>query len=160
MLRATCILFLFSGGVDLFIYYCILYTVFYLVIFLNQFIGDGNMLNTQLFVCDKWQIFHPFCHLSALFELCYSVLYHAELLWTLNYLLLFSHSVVSDALQPHGLQHTRLPVLHHLPELAQIMFIELVMPYNHLVLCRPLLLLPSIFPCIRVSSNESALCSK
>ena len=36
--------------------------------------------------------------------------------------------------------------------------IELVMPSNHLILCRPLLLLPSIFPIIRVFSNESALC--
>ena len=35
------------------------------------------------------------------------------------------------------------------------MFIELVMPSNHLILCRPLLLLPSIFPSIRVFSNES-----
>ena len=35
---------------------------------------------------------------------------------------------------------------------------ESVMPFNHLILCRPLLLLPSIFPCIRVFSNESALC--
>ena len=34
---------------------------------------------------------------------------------------------------------------------------ELVMPWNHLILCRPLLLLPSIFPSIRVFSNESAL---
>ena len=37
------------------------------------------------------------------------------------------------------------------------MSIELVMPSNHLILCRPLLLLPSIFPSIRVFSNESAL---
>ena len=36
--------------------------------------------------------------------------------------------------------------------------VELVMPSNHLVLCRPLLLLPSIFPSIRIFSNESALC--
>ena len=36
--------------------------------------------------------------------------------------------------------------------------IESVMPYNHLILCHPLLLLPSIFPSIRVFSNESALC--
>ena len=36
--------------------------------------------------------------------------------------------------------------------------IELVMPSNHLILCHPLLLLPSIFPSIRVFSNESALC--
>ena len=38
------------------------------------------------------------------------------------------------------------------------MFIELVMPFNHLILCHPLLLLPSIFPSIRFFSNESALC--
>ena len=42
--------------------------------------------------------------------------------------------------------------------LLKLMFIELVMPSNHLILCRPLLLLPSIFPSIRVFSNESALC--
>ena len=41
--------------------------------------------------------------------------------------------------------------------LPRLMSIELVMPSNHLILCRPLLLLPSIFPNIRVSSNESAL---
>ena len=38
------------------------------------------------------------------------------------------------------------------------MSIESVMPSNHLILCHPLLLLPSIFPSIRVFSNESALC--
>ena len=40
------------------------------------------------------------------------------------------------------------------------MSIELVMPSNHLLLCRPLLLLPSIFPSIRVFSSESALCMR
>ena len=43
---------------------------------------------------------------------------------------------------------------HSLPKL---MSIESVMPSNHLILCRPLLLLPSIFPSIRVFSNESVL---
>ena len=38
------------------------------------------------------------------------------------------------------------------------MSIQLMMPSNHLILCHPLLLLPSIFPSIRVFSNESALC--
>ena len=38
------------------------------------------------------------------------------------------------------------------------MFIKLVMPSNHLILCHPLLLLPSIFPSIRIFSNKSALC--
>ena len=42
--------------------------------------------------------------------------------------------------------------------LLKLMSIESVMPSNHLILCRPFLLLPSIFPSIRVFSNESALC--
>ena len=42
--------------------------------------------------------------------------------------------------------------------LLKLMSIESVMPSNHLILCRPLLLLPSVFPSIRVFSNESALC--
>ena len=42
--------------------------------------------------------------------------------------------------------------------LLQLMSIESVMPFNHLILCHPLLLLPSIFPSIRVFSSESALC--
>ena len=40
----------------------------------------------------------------------------------------------------------------------KLMSIELVMPSNHLILCRPLFLLPSIFPSIRVFSKESAVC--
>ena len=50
-----------------------------------------------------------------------------------------------------------LPVHHQLLEFTQNMSTESVMPSNHLILCRPLLLLPSIFPSIRVFSNESAL---
>ena len=42
--------------------------------------------------------------------------------------------------------------------LLKLMSIELVMPSNHLILCPPLLLLPSIFPSIRVFSSESVLC--
>ena len=45
----------------------------------------------------------------------------------------------------------------HSQSLLKLMFITLVMPSNHLILCHPLLLLPSIFPSIRVFSNESAL---
>ena len=59
-------------------------------------------------------------------------------------------------LQPHGLQHTSLPVHHW--SLIKIMSIKSVMPTNHLILCSPLLLLPSIFPSIKVFSKESALC--
>ena len=42
--------------------------------------------------------------------------------------------------------------------LLKLMSIELVMPYNHLILCHPLLLPPSIFPSVRIFSNESVLC--
>ena len=49
------------------------------------------------------------------------------------------------------------PVHHQLPELTQTRSMELVMPSNHLILCRPLLLLPSVFPSIRVFYNESVL---
>ena len=50
-----------------------------------------------------------------------------------------------------------LPVHHQLPSLLKLMFIESVMPSNHLILCRPLLL-PSIFPIIRIFFSESVLC--
>ena len=49
------------------------------------------------------------------------------------------------------------PVLHHLQMLLKLTPVESVMPSYHLILCRPLLLLPSIFPSIKVFSNESAL---
>ena len=50
------------------------------------------------------------------------------------------------------------PVHHNSRSVPKLMPIESVMPSNHLILCRPLLHLPSIFPSIRVFSNESALC--
>ena len=50
-----------------------------------------------------------------------------------------------------------LPVHHQCQEFTQLMSIELVMPSKHLLLCHPLLLPPSIFPSIRVFSNELAL---
>ena len=64
--------------------------------------------------------------------------------------LLFGHSVVSTSLRPRGLQHARLSSL-------KLRSIESVMPSSHLILCCPLLLLPSIPPSIRVFSNESTL---
>ena len=50
-----------------------------------------------------------------------------------------------------------LPVHHQLPEFTQLMSIESVMPSSHLILCRPLLLLPPIPPSIRVFSSEPTL---
>ena len=68
----------------------------------------------------------------------------------------FSHSVVSDSLQPHA--HQASLSITNPQSLLKLMCIKLVMPSNHLILCHPLLLPPSIFPSIRVFSNESILC--
>ena len=67
----------------------------------------------------------------------------------------FSHSVVSDSLRPHG--HQASLSITNSGSLLKLMSIESVMPSKHLILCHPLLLLPSIFPSIRVISNESVL---
>ena len=66
-------------------------------------------------------------------------------------------SVVSNSLWPRGPQDARLPCPSPTPWAYSLTSIELVMPSNHLILCHPLLLLPSIFPSIRVFSNESVL---
>ena len=64
---------------------------------------------------------------------------------------------MSDSLQPHGLQHARLPISSPTPGAYSNSSITSVMPPNHLILCHPLLLPPSIFPSIRVFSNKSAV---
>ena len=74
-------------------------------------------------------------------------------------MLLFSHYVVSDSLWPYGLHAAYHAALSFTISwsLLKPMSIESVMLYNHLILCYPLLL-SSIFPSIRIFSNESALC--
>ena len=64
---------------------------------------------------------------------------------------------MSDSFRPHGLQQARLPCPSPAPEVCLNSSIRLVMPSNHLILCCSLLLLPSIFPSIRVFSSESVL---
>ena len=78
--------------------------------------------------------------------------------WVL-YLVRFSSVVQScpTLCDPMDCSMPGLPVNHQLPEFTKLMSIELVIPSNHLILCCPLILLPSIFPNIRVFSNESAL---
>ena len=67
----------------------------------------------------------------------------------------FSCSVVSDSLHPNGRQASQ--SITDSRSLLKFMSIELVMPSNHLILSHPFFLLPSIFPSIRVFSNESVL---
>ena len=69
----------------------------------------------------------------------------------------FSCSVVSDSVTPRtAARQASLPITNS-QNLLKFMSIELVMPSNHLILCHPLLRPPSVFPSIRVFSNESAL---
>ena len=77
----------------------------------------------------------------------------------------FSRSVVSDSLRSMNCSTPGLPVHHQLPDFMQthVRWCHRwcrcpVMPSNHLILCRPLLLLPSIFRSIRVFSSKSVLC--
>ena len=69
-----------------------------------------------------------------------------------------SRSVMSDSLRPYGLQHIRPPCPSPTPGVYSNSCPLSVMPFNHRTLCRPLPLPPSIFPSIRVFSNESVLC--
>ena len=71
----------------------------------------------------------------------------------------FSRSVVSDSLRPHESQHARPPCLSITNSRSSfnLMYIKSLMPSSHLILCHPLLLLPLIFPSIRVFSKESVL---
>ena len=65
---------------------------------------------------------------------------------------------MSDSLQPHELQHARLPCPSLIAlSLLKLMSIDSLMLSNHLILCHPLLLFPSVFPSIRVFSKKFSL---
>ena len=75
-----------------------------------------------------------------------------------NFSVQFSHSVVSNSLQPHGsAAHQAFLSITKSWRLLKLMSIASVMPPNYLILCHPLILLLSIFPNIRVFPNESVL---
>ena len=76
---------------------------------------------------------------------------------SVEYSVQFSRSVMSDSLRPHESQHARPPCPSPTLGVHSNSSIELVMPSSHLILCRPLLLLPPIPPSFRVFSNESTL---
>ena len=70
----------------------------------------------------------------------------------------FSCSVVSNSATPWTAAHQATLSITNSWSLLKFMSIELMMPSNHLILCHPLFLLPSILPSIRVFSNKSVLC--
>ena len=69
-----------------------------------------------------------------------------------------SCSVMSDSVTPWTAAHQDSLSMTNSRSLLKLISIESVMPFNHLILCHPLLHPPSIFPSIRVFSNESVLC--
>ena len=72
----------------------------------------------------------------------------------------FSRSVMSDSASPRTAAHQASLSITNSWSLLKHRSIESVMPSNHLILCLPYLLLPSIFPSIRVFSKESAFCTR
>ena len=70
----------------------------------------------------------------------------------------FSCSIMSDSVTPWTAARQASLSITNSQSLLKLMSIESVMPSNHLILCHPLLLPPSIFPSIRVFSSESVLC--
>ena len=80
-----------------------------------------------------------------------------DLITTLVHSVHFSCSVVSNSLQLHELQQSASLSITNSQSLLKLMSVKSVMPSKHLILCHLLLLLPSIFPNIRVFSSESAL---
>ena len=79
------------------------------------------------------------------------------LLFHLFLALLFSCQVMSDSVAPWTTARQASLTVTISRSLLKLMSVESVMPSNHLILCRPLLLLPSVFPSSRVFSSESAL---
>ena len=129
------------------------------------------MAENKIRLC-QWPLGSVFClEYKLLLELScqqLSLLQYFECLYFLNKKVMFlsaqfRHSVVSDSLQPYGMQHTNLPCPSPTPRacsnsLVMTLLNESLMSSNHLIICHPLRLLPSIFPSIRVFYTESVLC--
>ena len=102
------------------------------------------------------KIFSPACVL-LIFSYSYQCLFFFKTVQKSFSSVQFSHSVISDSLRPMDCSMPGPLSITNSQSLLKLMSIELVMPSNHLILCRRLLLQPSIFASIRVFSNESAL---
>ena len=90
---------------------------------------------------------------------CFCIILTACVYYTVHLVLQLDRSVTQwcPNLRPHGLQHAMSLSITNSKSLLNLMSIESVMPSNHLILCHPLILLPSIFPSIKIFSNESVL---
>ena len=104
-------------------------------------------------------------HMDICVDLCNGYVWLIPLLFTWNYHIIYQLAIVVQPLShvwlfvsPWAAAHQAFLFFTISQNLLKLMFIELVMLSNHLILCLPLLLLPSIFPSVTVFSNESALC--
>jgi len=118
--------------------------------FPNQYFYSPIIYSKLLVLClhlTLWFIHFYFCmwcrHKSVKFLFCTSVQ--------------FSRSVMFDSTTPSTAAAQASLSITNSQSLLKLMLIESVMPSNHLILCRPLLFLPSIFPSIRIFSSESVL---
>ena len=98
------------------------------------------------------------CLLVRDLECLFMILSWSILMWFFSFSVQFSHSVMSNSATAWTAACQASLSITNSWSLLKLMSIESVMPSNHLILCHPLLLLPSVFPSIRVFSNESDLC--
>ena len=126
--------------------------------FLSFAIGEPTFKTLFWDERENWGYTHTYTHAQTIF-LTESYICSRQAQCCTFYSVQFS-SVTQSCLtlcNPMNQSMPGLPVQHHTQNPPKIMSIESVMPSNHLILCRPLILLLSIFPSIRVFSNESAL---
>ena len=123
-------------------------------------------------MCQKWfqQLYHlvplqlrensliqPKTEPKVVQSYCWGSFFTSEHFVSVSFCLLYSHSVVWLFETPWTAAHQASLSFTISRSLPKLMSIELMMPFNHLILCRPLLLLLWILPSIRIFSNESAL---
>ena len=120
-----------------------------------SFIVIVNLLRS-VFCPSMWSILE---NIACALEKKYVFCFWRKVKWKLLRSVQFSSDTQSSSTlcDPMSCSTPGLPVQHQLPEPTQTQATELVMPSNHLILCRPLLLLPSTVPRIGVFSDESAL---
>ena len=110
-----------------------------------------------MFICTDWILRGEVILQGNILLSCLVFIPIAILFLSDTYFMLFNCWVMSNSLQPHRLQHARIFCPSLSPSLLKLMSIESMRSSNHLIPCFPLLCLSSIFPSIKVFSNESAL---
>ena len=101
-------------------------------------------------MCILWSNFLSFFSFLSVLSISKVIKLQFSSVQSLNYVRLFVTSRAAARQATLSITHSQ--------SLLKLMSIESVMPSNHLILCHPLLLLPSVFPSIRALSNESVLC--